>query len=68
MFEKSILSKGHENRADPVTDYHISGCVGCYAACPRPTNRLRTEGRHEPHFGQDAFGDAIVYCYAPVFF
>jgi multimeric flavodoxin WrbA len=37
LFEKIILSKEHEIERIDVTDYHINGCIGCYA-CMSKTN------------------------------
>ncbi|MDF2988675.1 MAG: NADPH-dependent reductase [Eubacterium sp.] len=31
FFEKQLLSQGHEIDRINITDYHINGCLGCYA-------------------------------------
>jgi multimeric flavodoxin WrbA len=62
MFEKSILSKGHEIERIHVTDYHISGCVGCYA-CMSKTNEPGCVQKDDMNLILDKMlsADAIVY-------
>lgn len=36
MFEENMLSQGNEVERVNVVDYHINGCLGCYACVVKP--------------------------------